>query len=259
MTISAQTPINTASICVKKLENNAHWQWMRTGFDTLRLSFLPSFGIGFAIVVLSWVVVWFLHAINFGTLVPAAVGGFIFIAPLLATSIYNLARAAEEKGEIKDFPPIKMQPYSKSQLGYIGFGLFFIIITWAIFTHVIWSVAVGLGKSVDESHFINFIFQTPQGLSVLVFGGGIGLVLGLFCFCIAAISLPLVFDKDIDALSAMAISFKAVFKNPIPMLSWAFVILLCVIISGLFGFVPFIIAFPWLGHATWRLYRLILE
>lgn len=240
---------------VVKLANDAHWQWMRQGFVTLRQSFLPSIAVGFAIVFTSWAIVTFLHLINFGTLIPAAVGGFIFIAPLIATAIYNLARKTETDGEIKKFIPIVMQPYSKSQLGYIGFCLFFIIITWAIFAHLIWSMGVGLGRNIDEADFLNFLFGTPNGLMVLISGSGLGVFLGLICFALSAISFPLVFDKDIDALSAMALSVQALLKNPLPMIIWAIIILLCVAISSLFFFVPLIIFFPWLGHSTWALYR----
>lgn len=242
-------------IIVNKLKTDAHWHWMLKGFETFRKSFIPSFAIGFAIVFISWAIVGFLRLINFGTLIPAAVGGFIFIAPLLATTIYNLARKTETEGNVSGFPKIVMQPYSKSQLGYIGFCLFFIIITWAIFTHLIWSMAVGLGRNVDEADFLNFIFTTPNGLLVLFLGGGLAIFLGIICFGISAVSLPMAFDMDIDALTAMALSVKALITNPLPMLVWAFMIATLVIISSIFFFVPFVIVFPWLGHATWCAYR----
>lgn len=247
--------IKPAKLVINKLKKDAHWAWLKDGFITFRKSFIPSFAIGFAIVLISWAIVGFLHLINFGTLIPVAVGGFIFTGPLIATSIYNLARLSETKGEIKNFPPIRMQPYSKSQLGYIGFVLFFLLISWAIIAHVIWSLNVGMGKNIDESDFINFLFSTTQGMTVLIFGIISGGLLGAFCFAISAISLPLVFDRDIDVISAAALSFKACLTNPLPMLCWAIIIAISFAISSLLLFVPLVLIFPWLGHVTWRVYR----
>lgn len=247
------------AIQINKLPKDAHWQWFKNSFATLKLSFMPSVGIGFAIVFFAWAIVSILHIINFGTLIPAVAGGFVFTGPLIATAIYNLARHVENGEELTSLIPIKMQPFSKSQLGYIGFVLFFVIISWAIVAHVIWSINVGLGKNIDESDFINFLFSTSEGMSVLIFGIISGAILGGFCFAISVISLPLVFDNDIDAISAVIISVKACLINPIPMLGFAIMIAILFALSALFVFVPLIFIFPWLGHVTWAAYRATIK
>lgn len=250
---------NIKNFKIIKLKKDAHWSWFLKSFETFKLSFMPSMGIGFAIVFFAWAIISILHLINFGTLIPAVAGGFIFTGPLIATAIYNLARYVENGQEATNFIPIRMQPYSKSQLGYIGFVLFFIIISWAIIAHVIWSINVGMGKNVDESDFLKFLFSTPEGINVLIFGVISGAILGGFCFAISVISLPLVFDKDIDAISAVIISFKACIENPIPMIGFALIIAILFSISAMFLFVPLFFIFPWLGHVTWRAYRETLE
>lgn len=247
--------IKKEKIQINKLSKDAHWNWLKNSFTTFRLSFMPSIGIGFAIVFCVWAIISFLHLINFGTLIPAVAGGFVFTGPIIATAIYNLARHVENGQEITSFVPIKMQPYSKSQLGYIGFVLFFVIISWAIIAHVIWSINVGMGKNIDESDFVKFLFSTPQGINVLIFGLISGALLGGFCFAISVISLPLVFDRDIDAISAVALSVKACFLNPVPMVGFAIIIAILFAISSLFLFVPLIFVFPFLGHVTWCAYR----
>ncbi len=247
-------------LMVATLPKDAHWGWLARGWATFKNSVRPSFIIGTYVVGLSWALILFLYTIKFPTLIPAAYGGFILIGPIIATFIYAISREVDKNGSANKFRKIDMAPNSKSQLGFIGFSLFFVVVVWLIFAHLIWSMAVGMGTAMDEAKFLRLVFQTSRGLTMLVIGTAVGGVLATICFSIAAISLPLTFDKDIDALSAMAFSVMSVFKNPLQMASWGFVILISIALSAMVLFIPMIVVFPWLGHVAWQAYKeLIVE
>lgn len=247
-------------LSVAKLPRDAHWGWMGSGWATFKNSLRPSFIIGAYVVGLSWALILFLYAIKFPTLIPAAYGGFILIGPLIATFIYAISREVEKNGSANKFRKIDMAPNSKSQLGFIGFSLFFVVVVWLIFAHLIWSMAVGMGTAMDEKKFLTLIFQTSRGITMLIVGTAVGGVLATICFAISAISLPLVFERDIDALSAMAFSVMSVIKNPMQMAGWGIIIILSIVLSAMVLFLPMIIVFPWLGHVAWHGYKeLIIE
>lgn len=96
---------------------------------------------------------------------------------------------------------------------------------------------------------------TPNGLGLLIVGTAAGAVLAALGFAVTAISIPLLMDRRIDALTAMSKSFEAVLRNPKPMALWA------VLIAGFIALgmatlgVGLIVAFPLFGHATWHAYR----
>lgn len=255
----SEANIQYRKLKVAKVANNAHWSWLSGGWANLLKSKRPSLFVGLWVVLISLGLVIGLYATGLGTTIPIAYGSFIMIGPLVATFVYGISREVENHGQALKLRKIDMQPNSRSQLGFIGFSLLFLAIVWAILAHLLWSLSVGLGRTIDESHFFEFLLS-PRGLTMTIIGTMIGGVLAIVCFSIAAISLPLAFDRDIDALTAMALSVQAVIKNPIAMLSWGFMVGFIVVLSAFLIFLPIIIIFPWLGHSAWCAYReLIVE
>ena len=72
-------------------------------------------------------------------------------------------------------------------------------------------------------------------------------------------AIPLMLDRNLDAITAAITSVRALFANPAAMFVWAGLIALL----GGFGLVTFLagmlIAGPILGHATWHAYRDLVE
>jgi len=57
--------------------------------------------------------------------------------------------------------------------------------------------------------------------------------------------------------SAMVTSVRAVVMSPAPMIGWAAVVVVLLIVSSIPYFLGLIVTLPVLGHATWHLYRRI--
>jgi uncharacterized membrane protein len=68
----------------------------------------------------------------------------------------------------------------------------------------------------------------------------------------------LLLDRDVDFVSAMIASVKAVAANPWHMLAWAFVIALMLAFGLLSGLLGLIVVLPLLGHASWHVYRKLI-
>lgn len=247
------------NIIIKRVPRDSHWKWMADGWADFKLSLVPSLKIGAIVVLFSILIVYLLYATGFTAFIPAAFGAFIIIGPLIATLIYGISRKLEETRKVTQLRSVNLKPVSPTQVGLIGFALLFLVLAWVRVATLLYAVTIGFGSNYGASDFINFVLQTPQGLTMLVVGTIVGGGLALIGFAISAISIPLAFDRDIDAFSAMAISAKAVIKNTTASLSWAFVISMIVGLSLFFGLLPIIVAFPWLGHATWHAYRDLIE
>ena len=76
---------------------------------------------------------------------------------------------------------------------------------------------------------------------------------------ISVISFPLLLDRDVGAGVAVQTSIRAVLTNPVTMALWG------LIVAGLLalGFATLLVGLaiivPVLGHATWHLYRRVVE
>ena len=110
-------------------------------------------------------------------------------------------------------------------------------------------------KSYGAQELLREIFTTPMGLLLLVLGNSIGAVIAFAVFSFSVTSFPMLFDRDIDFVTAMVTSVKVVIKNPKAMMIWCAVIAGLIGISLLSGLLGLLVILPVLGHASWHLYR----
>jgi len=72
------------------------------------------------------------------------------------------------------------------------------------------------------------------------------------------VSFPLLLERDVDFVTAMITSIRAVAMSPAPMIGWAVVIVVLLIVSAMPFFLGLMITLPVLGHATWHLYKRVV-
>jgi uncharacterized membrane protein len=101
------------------------------------------------------------------------------------------------------------------------------------------------------------LYFTPEGLSMLAVGSGVGAVFALLLYSITVLGLPMLLDREVDFVTAMITSLHVVIANPVPMLIWAVLIAGLTFLAMLPAFLGLFLVLPLLGHATWHLYTLI--
>ena len=74
-------------------------------------------------------------------------------------------------------------------------------------------------------------------------------------FALSVISIPLLMERDIDVVTAMAASVRAVVSNPKAMGLWAALIAGAVFVGIATLGAGLVVVFPLIGHATWHAYR----
>jgi uncharacterized membrane protein len=94
-----------------------------------------------------------------------------------------------------------------------------------------------------------------MGLLFLMVGNAAGAILALFVFSFSVTSFPMLYDRDIDFVTAMTTSVKVVSTNPAAMILWLTIIAGLIGLSLLSGLVGLLFVLPILGHASWHLYR----
>jgi uncharacterized membrane protein len=77
--------------------------------------------------------------------------------------------------------------------------------------------------------------------------------------CISVVSFPLMLDRPAGAGDAMVTSLRAVARNPITMAAWGLIVAVLLVAGSLPFFLGLAVVIPLLGHATWHLYRKVIE
>ena len=75
------------------------------------------------------------------------------------------------------------------------------------------------------------VLTTNEGLVFLAIGNAVGAALSLILFSLTVVSFPLLLDREVDFVTAMITSVRAVVTSPVPMIGWAAVIV--VLLGGL--------------------------
>ena len=76
---------------------------------------------------------------------------------------------------------------------------------------------------------------------------------------LSVISFPMIIDRDVGVGMAIQTSIRAVIANPVTMTVWGLIVAYALLIGSLPFFVGLAVVLPVLGHATWHLYRKVVE
>jgi len=222
-------------------------RWLGLGWRDLRRAPGLSLLFGAVIVLVSALVSALAWSLGRFALLAALLSGFVFVAPLIGVGLYCVSRELEAGRRPSLRHSFTLARRVVGQAGVFALAQVVILLLWS-----------------RAGMMINALFPAEAGdlvalLEFLAIGSAVGSVFAALTFASAAVSLPMIADREVDMVTACISSVNAVLRNKLPMLLWASLIALLTAIGFATALLGLVLVMPWLAYATWHAYRETLD
>lgn len=224
--------------------------WLRLGWQDCRAA--PAMSLFYGLCFAAMGLLLRLLLANAPQYLSGMSIGFLLLGPVLALGLYDISRRLEQ-GEGAMGRSVLAIRGRWSNIGILALVLGVIMLVWARASLVIFALVYTKGMPTMDN-FLSYLFAWDN-LDFLVAYACVAYLFASLVFALSWVSIPLMLDRDTDAISSMIISSVSLFMNIPATMVWAALIVALVVLGFGTWYLGLIVAMPVIGHASWHAYR----
>jgi uncharacterized membrane protein len=247
---AATPPASPFALPLAELRWSDPFRWLARGWrDFTRC---PGIGLfyGSAFTAMGWALMEvFRHAPAY---VLALSAGFLLMGPFLALGLYDASRKLE-RGEQPDLGDSLLA--WESHIGAVAIFAFVLLVLemlWGRASLIVFALSFD-GMPDFKGSLLALL--DPENLNFIVAYLAVGALFAGLIYSVSVISMPMILDRDTDAISAGLTSLRLVLTHTGVMLLWGALLTVLVMLAMLPWFAGLLVVGPALGHASWHAYR----
>ena len=247
---SAPGPDSVFEIRLRRLRATDPLRWLAAGWRDFRRA--PSIGLfyGGCFAVMGWLLLKVFEYSPAWTLALSA--GFLLVGPFLCLGLYDVSRKLE-RGERPDLgESLTAWDTKMGTMAVFGTVLLVLEMVWARASLVVFALSFD-GMPDFKGSLLKLV--DPENTEFIVAYVGVGSIFAALIFAVSVVSIPMILDRQTDAISSGLTSIRLCLAQPGVLLLWGALITLLVALAMLPGFLGLLVVGPVLGHATWHAYR----
>ncbi|MGE5090518.1 MAG: DUF2189 domain-containing protein [Candidatus Levyibacteriota bacterium] len=239
-----------AAIVLSPLTLSDPLRWLALGWRDFRRCPLIGGFYGACFMIMGWVLMAVYETAP--AYVMALSAGFLLMGPFLCLGLYRASQHLE-RGEKPDLGDSLFAFEAKAgTLGIFGLVLLVLELLWARATLVIFALSF---DGMPDLRGSLLALASPANLGFTIAWIAVGAVFAGIIFSISVVSIPMILDRQIDAITAGLTSLRVVLTHTLVMLLWGAMITVMVVLAMLPWFAGLPIVGPVVGYASWHAYR----
>ena len=227
-------------------------RWLRAGWHDL----VAARGIALFYGICFWLMAVVLGAVfrNLPQYTMSFVSGCFLVGPFLAMGLYESSRRRELGLPQSLGASLTCWDKHLGSMGMLVLVVMLLELLWGRASLVVFAVFFNTGMP-STAGVLKAVFN-PQNWQFIAVYTVVGSVFAGLVFSTCVVSIPMILDRDTDAITAGIASIQVVAGRTGPMLVWGALIVLLVLGAMLLPWaLGLLVVGPWLGHASWHAYR----